>query len=87
MEFVSETSSSVSIGTLLTRIGLGSTSFCSLREAGVVVVVVVPICCNRISGDGEIKAGFGRRDLDSIFKFLLRLGVESERTDRLVDIL
>ena len=48
---------------------------------------MVDIWDPRISGDGEIKVGFGRKDRDSNFSWLYLLGVESETTERPVDIL
>jgi hypothetical protein len=73
MEFVSEESSMSSYGGGL------------VRECGVVVLAL--ICDKNPSGDGEMKVGFGRRDLDSNFEVGPVKTGESDTTDLLVDIL
>lgn len=85
IELVSEISS-LTWGIFSKLLGVDIASFGGLfRECGVVLIL---ICDNNTSGDGEMKVGLGRRDRDSSFKLLLPFKAgESDKTDRLVDIL
>jgi hypothetical protein len=77
MEFVSDRSS-MSFGCNIASSGV------LLRECGVVMAL---ICGMNPSGDGEMKVGLDRRDLDSILDLRSPKTCESDTTDLLVDIL